>query len=170
MLFIAATTFTLTSCSCTDRFRCGRSRSAKISCAIETVDLRRLVVSASPAPRSAARESSAATKTIAATGFLLAGFVDLKLTAFDIQTVKFSNGSCRVISRPEFDESETSGTARFPFGDNAGGGRPIDLLGEQLQQALIGHAKRKISYIEFCHLRSSVGLIDLCGWMQLRGT
>jgi hypothetical protein len=87
---------------------------------------------------------------------LLARFVDLKLTAFDIQTVKFSNGSCRVISRPEFDESETSGTARFPFGDNAGRGRLIALLGKQLQQALIGHAKRKISYIEFRHLRSSV--------------
>src|SRR6516165_5548450 len=158
MLFIAATTFTLTSCSRTDRFRCRCTLSAKIYRAIQTVDLgqRNLVVSTSSSPRSAARKSSSATRTIAATGFLLACFVDLKLTAFDIQTVKFSNGSCRVISRPEFDESETSGTARFPFGDNAGGGRPIDLRGEQLQQALIGHAKRQISYIEFCHLRSSV--------------
>src|SRR6516164_4726303 len=110
MLFIAATTFTLTSCSRTDRFRCRCTLSAKIYPAIQTVDLgqRNLVVSTSSSPRSAARKSSSATRTIAATGFLLACFVDLKLTAFDIQTVKFSNGSCRVISRPEFDESETS--------------------------------------------------------------
>src|SRR6516164_8210698 len=103
MLFIAATTFTLTSSSRTDRFNRRRSRSAKICYTVETVDLGQLVVSTSTAPRSAARKSSSAT-----TGFLLARFVDLKLTAFDIQTAKFSNGSCRVISRPEFDESETS--------------------------------------------------------------
>src|SRR6516165_7354894 len=90
-------------------FVVGVPAARKYSAQIETVDLGQLVASTSPAPRSAARESSAATKTIAiATGFLLARFVDLKLTAFDIQTVKFSNGSCRVISRPEFDESKTA--------------------------------------------------------------
>src|SRR6516164_9823898 len=96
--------FTLTYCSHTYKFRCRRTRSAKIYCATRTEDLGQLVVSTSTAARSPARESPPATRTITiATGFLRTRFVDLERTALDIQAVEFSNGLCRVIFRPEFD-------------------------------------------------------------------
>src|SRR6516165_10912232 len=130
MLFMAATTFTLTYCSHTDKFRCRRTRSAKIYCATRTEDLGQLVVSTSTAARSPARESSPATRTIAiATGFLRARFVDLERTAFDIQAVEFSNGLCRVIFGPEFHESVTARAARVPIRDNAGRDRLIAFPG-----------------------------------------
>src|SRR6516165_8229189 len=151
MLFIASTTFTLTSCSRTDRFRCRRSRSAKINCAIETGDLGQVVVSTSTAARSPATETIAT-----ATGFLRTRFVDLERTTFDIQAVEFSNGLCRVIFRPEFHESVTARAARVPIRDNAGRDRLIALPGKQLQQALIGNAVRQTSYIKLCHMLSSV--------------
>jgi hypothetical protein len=70
--------------------------------------LGQLVVSASPASRSPTRESSPATSTISiATGFLRSRFVDLERTALDLKPVEFCNGLCGVISRPEFDLSET---------------------------------------------------------------
>src|SRR5215471_6612033 len=109
MLFMAATTFTLTYCSRTDKFRCRRTCSAKIYCATRTEDLGQLVVSTSTVARTPARKSSPATGTMAtATGFLRTRFVDLERTAFDIQAVEFCNRPSGVISRPEFDESKTA--------------------------------------------------------------
>src|SRR5215470_16303483 len=147
MLFMAATTFTLTYCSRTDKFRCRRTRGVKIYCATRTEDLGDLVVSTSTAPRSPARKSSSVTGTMpAATGFLRTSFVDLERAAFDIQAVEFSNGLCRVIFRPEFDESVTARTARIPIRDNAGRDRLIALPGKQLHQTFIGNAVRQTTY------------------------
>ena len=73
-----------------------------------TEDSSQLVASPSTAARSPARKSSPATGTIAiATGFLRTRFVHHQRTTFDIQTVEFSDGLCRVIVRPEFNKSET---------------------------------------------------------------
>src|SRR6516165_2649122 len=115
-----------------------------------------LVTSASPAPRSPAGKSAAAIKTIATTRFLRTRFVDHQRTTIDVHAVEFANSLCRVVSWPEFDESETPRPARFPIGDNVCGDCPIALLAEQLQQAVISHAIREISYIEFCHKASFV--------------
>src|SRR6516164_4252563 len=41
-------------------------------------------------------------------GFLRSRFVDLERAALDLQPVKFCDGLCGVISRPEFDESKTA--------------------------------------------------------------
>src|SRR5215469_4915525 len=90
------------------------------------------------------------------TGFLRAGFVDLKLTALDIQAIEFPNGLCRVIFRREFHESLPARAARLPIRDNAGRGRLIVLPGKQLQQALIGNAVRQTSDVKLCHMLSSV--------------
>src|SRR6516162_1073001 len=126
MLFMAATTFTLTRCSRTNRFRSRRAHRAKTYCATETAGLGRLIASTSTPARTPARKSSSVAETVpAATRFLWTRFVDLERTAFDIHAVEFSNGPCRVIFRPEFNKSETLRSARLPIRDHAGRDRVI---------------------------------------------
>src|SRR6516162_4615756 len=126
-------------------------------CATQTEDFGQLVASTSTAARSAARESSPATGTIAiTTRFLRTRFVDHERTTFDVQSVEFANGLCRIIFRPEFNKSETFRSASVPIHDDAGRDRRIALRGKQLQQALIGNAVRQTSYVKLCHMLSSV--------------
>src|SRR5215470_3484368 len=114
MLFIAATTFTLTHFPQTIKSTL-RKLAARRSSGNRSVDLDQLVASTSTAARSPSRESSPATGTIAiTTRFLRTRFVDHQRTAFDGQAVEFAYGLCRIIFRPEFNKSETLRSARVP--------------------------------------------------------
>ena len=64
----------------------------------------------------------------------------------------------------EFDESETAGPPRFSFGDDFGRYRPISFVGEQLQQALVGHAVRQTAYIKFGHIFLVLIFLDPAGY------
>jgi hypothetical protein len=90
------------------------------------------------------------------TAGFLARFINHERTTVDVQTVKFSNGSGRVITWAKFDEAESTRPASLPVSNNSGRDCVVAFLTKQLEQAFVGHAIREISYIEFCNMHSFV--------------
>jgi hypothetical protein len=90
--------------------------------------------------------------TTAAAKFLRTRFIDLELAALDIEAIEFADGLGGVIFGTQFDETEATGAAGFPVGDNARGADFIAFAGEQLEEKFIGDAEREIAYIEFSHI------------------
>src|SRR5215472_4880183 len=111
---------------------------------------------AATTPTASSRESPSTATTGASTAGFLAGFINHEGPTVDVQTVKFSNGSRRVITWAKFDEAESTRPASVPVSNNSGRDCLVAFLTKQLEEAFVGHAIREISYIEFCHSGSFV--------------
>src|SRR5215469_11990496 len=105
-------------------------------------------------PAASSRESPSTAVTRTSTAGFLAGFINHERTTADVQTVKFSNGSGRVITGAKFDEAESTRPARLPVSNNSGRDCLVAFFTEQLEPVFVRHAIREISYIEFCHMDS----------------
>src|SRR5215472_599090 len=115
-----------------------------------------LIAPAATAATPSSRESRSTPTTGTSTAGFLACFINHERTTVDVQTVKFSDGPGRIITRAKFDEAESTRPARLPVSNNSGRDCLVAFFTEQPEQAFVGHAIREISYIEFCHKDSFV--------------